>query len=143
MALLVCRKCGTKFSVGAPFCPQCTAEDAYIEGTEEDNMPRNTVAGASLGVAHPDFDPDGPVPPIVPVGGALDAPIADQIAALDQVEQLPDGGYVTDDGAEHVAEASDEPRHGVEVPLGETAELTNQPAKKAPAKKATPKAASK
>lgn len=46
-------------------------------------MPRNTVAGASLGVQHPEYDPDGPVPPVVPEGVALDAPIADQIAAVE------------------------------------------------------------
>lgn len=61
-------------------------------------MPRNTVAGASLGVNHPDYDPDGPVPPIVPEGIALDAPIADQLAALESItdEQPVDDTVITD-----------------------------------------------
>jgi hypothetical protein len=40
---MICRRCGTKFSVGAPYCPQCTATDAYPEG--EDDMAKITRHG--------------------------------------------------------------------------------------------------
>lgn len=53
-------------------------------------MPRNTVAGSSLGVAHPDYVEDGPVPPIVPEGAPLDAPIVDQIDAVEAATQPDD-----------------------------------------------------
>lgn len=46
-------------------------------------MPRNTVAGASLGVQHPDYVEDGPVPPVVPEGVPLDAPIDELVAAVE------------------------------------------------------------
>lgn len=44
MSLMVCRSCTAKFAVGLRMCPQCTAEDAYEEGTEDD-MPKTTVHG--------------------------------------------------------------------------------------------------
>lgn len=40
---MVCRSCSTKFAVGLHMCPQCTAEDAYMDGDE--NMPKITVHG--------------------------------------------------------------------------------------------------
>ncbi len=44
MALLICNRCGTKYSVGAPYCPQCTSTDFREEG----EVPKTTVhAGAT------------------------------------------------------------------------------------------------
>lgn len=63
-------------------------------------MPRNTVAGASLGVGHPDYVEDGPVPPVVPEGVPLDAPIDELVAAVEDaaptVEVDEDGDGVDD-----------------------------------------------
>lgn len=36
MALMGCRRCGTQFAMGAPWCPQCTSTDAYEVGSQED-----------------------------------------------------------------------------------------------------------
>lgn len=83
-------------------------------------MPRNTVAGASLGVAHPDFDPDGPVPPIVPEGAPLDAPIADQLDALEAAKASTD--EVESDEVDADGDGLDD--------------TTKQPVKKTPAKAA-------
>jgi predicted nucleic acid-binding Zn-ribbon protein len=40
--LWVCGRCGTKYAVGLPYCPQCTSTD-YREDGEE--MAKNTVHG--------------------------------------------------------------------------------------------------
>lgn len=34
MALYVCRKCSARFAVGLARCPQCTAEDAYLDESD-------------------------------------------------------------------------------------------------------------
>jgi hypothetical protein len=76
---MICRRCRTKFSVGAPFCPQCTAEDAYPEG--EDDMAKITRhggvtdkdAGPEPGVAHADDVEAASVEDETPARPATDA----------------------------------------------------------------------
>lgn len=48
MALWVCRKCGTKFAVGLPYCPGCTATDAYEEGDPKKMGKISKAAGPSI-----------------------------------------------------------------------------------------------
>jgi len=43
MALWACRSCTTRYSVGAPACPQCGSTDSYEEGN--DAMSKITVHG--------------------------------------------------------------------------------------------------
>jgi uncharacterized OB-fold protein len=44
MALMVCEKCTTRYSVGAPACPQCGATDAHEEGAEQEPAPAKKAA---------------------------------------------------------------------------------------------------
>jgi hypothetical protein len=67
VALWRCKRCGTSFAVGLPYCPQCTSTDH-----EEDSpMPKNTVhGGASNADASPAPAVEVPAPRPVAVGEA-------------------------------------------------------------------------
>lgn len=41
---MVCKRCSAVFSVGAPYCPQCTSTSCY---REDEDVPKTTIAGAS------------------------------------------------------------------------------------------------
>lgn len=73
MALMHCRRCGTDFAVGMPYCPQCTATDAHEVGA--DGMPKITKHG---GPSYPvGVLPEGPEPEAVdhPADGTMSPPI--------------------------------------------------------------------
>ncbi len=65
-----CRRCGTSFAVGLPYCPQCTSTDYE----EDDGMPKNTVHG---GASNADL-------PAEPERAAVDSDRADQGAVAAQ-----------------------------------------------------------
>ncbi len=44
MALLVCEKCGTKYSVGADKCPHCGGKKHYEDGTPPPKKPARKPA---------------------------------------------------------------------------------------------------
>lgn len=48
MALSRCLKCGTRFAIGAPHCPQCTSTRCEMEA--EDMSPKTTVHGGPSNV---------------------------------------------------------------------------------------------
>lgn len=43
MVLLICNRCGAKYAVGSPYCPQCTSTDYRPEG--EEDVPKITQHG--------------------------------------------------------------------------------------------------
>jgi hypothetical protein len=47
MALWRCRRCGTRFAVGLPYCPQCTSTDHEEDGA----MAKTTVHGGPSNAA--------------------------------------------------------------------------------------------
>ena len=73
--LLICNRCGTKYSVGAPYCPQCTSTDFREEGDDMPKISREggpSNAGADSGVLQPqDEDVEQPAVPTEPVDGEV------------------------------------------------------------------------
>jgi hypothetical protein len=79
VALWRCRRCGTRFAVGLPYCPQCTSTDHEEDGA----MPKNTVHGGSSNADAPDA-PEVPAevaPAVVPAP----VPVAEGEAGLDEL----------------------------------------------------------
>lgn len=53
--LWVCNRCGCKYAVGLPYCPQCTSTDHRPEGEQ---MPKISATGPS----NADLNPPAPEP---------------------------------------------------------------------------------
>lgn len=117
-------------------------------GATDVNQDGETVVVGVPTVGVPRIGEGGDQAPVSHVEGEnvllTDVQPADESAA--QVEQLPEGQFVTDDGKAHESEGTGEPMTGVEVPLGETAEISNEEpttddsSKSKPKKSTAPKA---
>lgn len=89
--LWTCRKCGTRFAVGLPFCPHCTGTD--IERDEE-GMAKTTVHGGPSDQHAEPGQPGYQAPAeAAEVEQATAAAVDASAAAADESEQL--GGYQT------------------------------------------------
>jgi hypothetical protein len=73
-----CRRCGTRFAVGLPYCPQCTSTDHEEDGA----MPKNTVHG---GTSNADLPPATPETAEAPAVVPAPAPVAVGEAGLDEL----------------------------------------------------------
>jgi len=86
--LLICNRCGTKYSVGAPYCPQCTSTDFREEGDDvpkisKEDGPSN--AGADPVLLPQDTDVEQPASSTEPVDGEGTPPYG----------EVPDGSVET------------------------------------------------
>jgi SAP domain len=78
VALWRCRRCGTRFAVGLPYCPQCTSTDHEEDGA----MPKNTVHG---GTSNADLPPAAPQEPeVAPAEVPAPTPVAADETSLDE-----------------------------------------------------------
>lgn len=112
MALWRCRRCGTRFAVGLPYCPHCTGTDV-----EEDtgDMAKNTVhGGASDQLAEPgqpgyqapavEVEAEAEAAPVIVVdanaedddGGALDELTVAELRSRLRARDLPISGSKDD-----------------------------------------------
>lgn len=122
MAVMGCRRCGTHFAVGLPFCPQCTHDAAYLVGSEEDpNVAKITSEGVTDAAAYADVE--GDIDPVEATAAAA------REAAGVVVDEGP-GESAGGEGSEETPEANP-PRQAASAAKKATT------AKKAPAAKKT------
>jgi hypothetical protein len=102
MALWVCRTCTAKYSVDAPRCPQCGADDHFEDGTqpaeeeEDPEMPKITVHGGATNAA------DLPAVSVAVDGGDQCPAVVEEFTVEPSFEPLPEA--VEGDTTRHVAE---------------------------------------
>jgi len=93
MPLLVCRRCSTRFALGLPRCPNCTATDHYIEGEE-----------GPMAKIHRDREPTyRPTPALGELAHGAPGPAQD-LNPAGEVGQDPTPGPDTDYGSRTVVE---------------------------------------
>jgi hypothetical protein len=101
-----CRRCGTRFAVGLPYCPQCTSTDHEEDGA----MPKNTVHGGTSNADLPRSAPSAlaaevPAPQPVAAGEAgLDELTATELRDRLRARGLPTSGN-KDELRDRLAEA--------------------------------------
>jgi hypothetical protein len=86
-----CRRCGTRFAVGLPYCPQCTSTDHEEDGA----MPKSTVYGGASNAAELPEREAGPaeaLPELPPEAYPPDAtPLEEGEGSAAAEETVPDG----------------------------------------------------
>jgi hypothetical protein len=86
MALWLCGRCGTRYAVGLPYCPQCTSTDYREEGSED--VPKITVGG---GPSNADLPPEPEPAAAEPESEVAVAAEPEPATAAGYSEPVPDG----------------------------------------------------